>query len=676
MKFVTFLCLLYLLCAVPMAIGQTTNCSTADKKINKAIEEANNATNFDDFVQGLAAVVGKYPNNVQAYFYLGQIHYQQGMGMMPVNRNDAEKLLQKALLFYQASIQKCPSFHSDAYYYAARLLYNFSEKAAALTYLETFMKFDSLYPGEQAANYNKFKEDILPVYKELRFPNDAQQNPVPFEVQRVAGVSTKQDEYFPMLSPDNSLLFFTRKADKTNLGDISGYVQEEFTVAESQTPPQFNVGKALPHPFNDGQFTNYGSASLSADNRELVLCACKAEKVYNKDYLNCDLYSSKYQLKKGTSDQYEWTTLVNLGVNINTKDGWEAQPSLSADGQILYFTSLRKGSQDNDIYYSEKQADGSWGLAKSFALVNTPGKDKSPFFHQDGETFYFVSQSSRLRPGMGGLDIFMMRKESNGWGPIQNIGYPINTTADELGIFVSTDGKHAYFSSQQAENWDIFSFELHQAARPKETRILTGKLQDMNGTSVAAAKITVRYEGQPQAQQTTSTNEDGSYAIAVRVDQKISLEASKENYSFQAQIISEAQLQTRNLKIETSPLQIDSLQEGSAYAIEAIVFDTDAALLSTDAQLLLQGFASYLQSQQTLRIQINGHTDDIGDAASNQVLSEQRAKAVAAHLEALGVDADRMQYKGFGEVQPRVENNSAANRALNRRTEFEIISIR
>jgi outer membrane protein OmpA-like peptidoglycan-associated protein len=277
---------------------------------------------------------------------------------------------------------------------------------------------------------------------------------------------------------------------------------------------------------------------------------------------------------------------------------------------------------------------------------------------------------------MGGLDIFMMRKEANGWGPIQNIGYPINTSADELGLFVSTDGKQAYFSSQQAENWDIFSFELHEAARPKETRILTGKLQDMNGTSVADAKITVRYEGPPDAQQTTSSNEDGSYAIAVRVDQKISLEASKENYSFQAQIISADQLQTPSLKIETSPLQIDSLQEGSAYAIEAIVFDTDAALLSADAQLLLQGFASYLQTQQTLRIQINGHTDDIGDAVSNQVLSELRAKAVAAHLETLGMDAGRMQYKGFGEAQPRVENTSAANRALNRRTEFEIISIR
>ncbi|MEN9969751.1 MAG: hypothetical protein RIR94_1958, partial [Bacteroidota bacterium] len=487
MKFVTFLCLLYLLCATPMAIGQTSNCSTSDKKINKALEDAFSATTFEQQVQGLAAVVSKYPQNVQAYFYLGQLHYQRGMALLKQNntRSEGEQILQKALVFYQASIQKCPSHHSDAYYYAARLLYNFSEKKAALTYLETFMTFDSLYPGEQAANYNKFKEEILPVYKELRFPIEAKSNPVPFNVARVNGVSTKQDEYFPMLSPDNNLLFFTRKADKTNLGDISGYIQEEFTIAESQTPPQFSTGIALPHPFNDGQFSNYGSASLSADNRELVLCACKAEKVYNKDYLNCDLYSSRYQLKKGTTDQYEWTTLLNLGANINTKDGWEAQPSLSADGQILYFTSLRKGSQDNDIYYSEKQADGTWGMAKPFSIVNTPGKDKSPFFHQDGETFYFVSESSRLRPGMGGLDIYMMRKEASGWGPIQNIGYPINTTADELGLFVSTDGKQAYFSSQQDQNWDIFSFELHEAARPKETRILTGKLQDVNGTSVS-----------------------------------------------------------------------------------------------------------------------------------------------------------------------------------------------
>ena len=675
MKSVTFLCLIYLLCAAPNSFGQTSNCSTSDKKINKALEEANNATNFEDLVQGLAAVVSKYPDNVQAYFYLGRIHYQQGMASMPQNRTEAEKILQKSLLFYQASIQKCPSFHSDAYFYAARLLYSFSEKTAALTYLETFMKFDSIYPGEQASNYEKFKADILPVYRELRFPVEAQQSPVPFEVARVAQVSSKQDEYFPMLSPDNALIFYTRKADKTNLGDISGYLQEEFTVSSASTTNQFDSGRPLPKPFNDGQFSNYGSASLAADNREMILCACKAEKVYNKDYLNCDLYSSRYQLKKGSTDSYEWTTLLNLGPNINTKDGWEAQPSLSADGKILYFTTLRKGSQDNDIYYSEKQADGTWGTAKPFLEVNTAGKDKSPFFHQDGETFYFVSESSRLRPGMGGLDIFMMRKENNGWGPIQNIGYPINTSADELGLFVSTDGKQAYFSSQQAQNWDIFSFELHEAARPKETRILSGTLQDKNGRSVAAAEITVRSQDPNTPQTIAKSNEDGSYAIAVHVDQKVSIEASKENYSFQAQVLSVEELQKPSLKIEAKALQIDTLEEGSAYAIEAIVFETDAALLSPDAELLLQGFANYLNKQAGLRIQINGHTDDVGDAARNQVLSEERAKAVAAYLEGQGVAAERIQYKGYGEAQPRVANSSAANRALNRRTEFEIISI-
>jgi outer membrane protein OmpA-like peptidoglycan-associated protein len=183
----------------------------------------------------------------------------------------------------------------------------------------------------------------------------------------------------------------------------------------------------------------------------------------------------------------------------------------------------------------------------------------------------------------------------------------------------------------------------------------------------------VRYEDQPASEQSASSNEDGSYALAVKVDQKISIEASKENFSFQAQLIDKKELQNPTQKIEVAPLQIDSLQEGSAYAIEAIVFQTDAALLSTDAQFLLQGFASYLKSQKGLHIQINGHTDDVGDAARNLALSEQRAKAVAAYLEELGVPTDRMQYKGYGETQPRVANDSAANRALNRRTEFEIL---
>jgi outer membrane protein OmpA-like peptidoglycan-associated protein len=185
----------------------------------------------------------------------------------------------------------------------------------------------------------------------------------------------------------------------------------------------------------------------------------------------------------------------------------------------------------------------------------------------------------------------------------------------------------------------------------------------------------LRYENNDSSVVSTQSNEDGSYALAVQVAQKVILEVSKENYSFQAVVLDTASLKTPTLAVAAPELKIDTLKQGSAYAIEAIVFDTDDAQLSADAQFLLKGFARYLKQQTNIRIQINGHTDDIGDASRNQVLSEKRAAQVAQYLIDLGIAAERIVYKGFGESQPRVANDSATNRALNRRTEFEILAL-
>jgi outer membrane protein OmpA-like peptidoglycan-associated protein len=408
----------------------------------------------------------------------------------------------------------------------------------------------------------------------------------------------------------------------------------------------------------------------------MILCACRAEKVYQKDYLNCDLYSTCYLVSQvNGKNAFTWGPLINLGPQINTKDGWEAQPSLSSDGKLLYFTSLRKGSQDNDIYYSEKQADGTWGPAKPFTIVNTPGKDKSPFFHQDGETFYFVSESNRARPGIGGLDIYYMRKTKDGWGPIQNLGYPINSSGDELGLFVSTTGKEAYFSSLQNQNWDIYRFELYEAARPKEVRIITGKIVDENGEGVAGAQLQLNYHEREQQLDAGQTNEDGTYAIAVQVGEDISISASKENHSFQAQVMKAETLQTETKKVTAPTLQVDSLALGQTYTIASIYYTTESHLLDKDAQILLKNFAAYLKQQSNISLQINGHTDDLGSENSNLLLSEKRAKEVVRFLIEQGVEASRLSYKGFGESQPKAPNNSAENRALNRRTDFEILGL-
>ena len=662
------------------AQAQQAACTTTDKKINKVLQEALNATSFEEKAKALATVAQKYPENVQAYYYLGVLFYSKGSVEYKnkATQAEGEKKLQKSLTFFQAALQKCPDYNPDAYYYCAKLLYNFDRKDACLNQIETLFAFDSLYPdsrNENLQNYDEIKAELAPVYKELSFLRDAKLNPVPYEVQKVQQVSTAQDEYFPMLSPDNELLFFTRKADKTNLGDIAGGVEEEFTMAQAEQI-QFNQGFALSSPFNDGNFYNYGSASLSADNREMIICACKKEIVYQKEYLNCDLFSTRYQVTqvKG-KNTFSWGPLKNLGPQINTKDGWEAQPSLSSDGKILYFTSFRKGSQDNDIYFSEKQADGSWGPAQPFTIVNTAGKDKSPFFHQDGETFYFVSESKRDRPGMGGLDIFYMRKTANGWGPIQNLGYPINSEADELGLFVSTNGKEAYFSSYQGQNWDIYSFELYEAARPKEVRILTGKIVNEQGKGVAGADLQLNYHNREQQIEAGQTNEDGTYAIAVQVGEDISISASKENHSFQAQVIKAEELRTPTNKVEAKELVVDSLEVGKAYTHASIYYATERHLLDKEAKILLQSFAAYLQQQQHISLQINGHTDDLGAEQNNLLLSERRAQEVVNYLIELGIAPERLQAKGFGETQPKVANTSLENRAKNRRTDFEILGL-
>ncbi|MEN9700156.1 MAG: hypothetical protein RLZZ301_1354 [Bacteroidota bacterium] len=654
---------------VPFAYSQADPCSSSDKKISKSIADAIVEPSYEAAMQALAEIAKKYPDYAVTYSYLGQLNYAQGSSYLKnaSTANEGEQLLRKALLFYQACLKKCPSFSSDAYYYSALLLYRFSEKEASLVYMEGFMNFDSLFPDQVSERYAQQKKELNEVYQELAFARNAKANPVPFEVQLVTGVSSPQDEYFPMLSPDNDFLFYTRKADLTHLGDIGSNIQEQFTVSErQQSDVRYSDGEALKAPFNDGSFTNYGAASLSVDNREMVICACKVEKVYNKDYLNCDLYTSTFARKGNGGNDFQWGPLQNMGPSINTKDGWEGQPSLSADGRMLFFTSLRKGSRDNDIYYSERQADGTWSPAKPFDVVNTAGKDKSPFFHQDGETLYFVSSTSRSRPGMGGLDLYYIRKENGSWTSPKNIGFPINSPQDELGIFVSTSGKVAYFSSQQAQNWDIYAFDLYPEARPKEVVILTGSLTDESGKAITNAQLELTYNESGESVSMNVHSEDGRYATAVKVDQlqDLTLTVTKENYSFQAQTIQAETLKSSTTqKVEAARIQVDSLIEGKAYTIADIRYHTDSYELDRNARVILLGFSKYLKQHPQLSVRINGHTDDLGNDQTNLLLSQQRADEVKRYLESLGIDASRLEAKGFGESKPRVANEDEESRA-------------
>ena len=515
----------------------------------KQLQKARIEDDSDKKLSILNKLITKNPNESAVYFALAETYMQEGNISLKTQNSpsEGEQLLKKAAYYYQISIQKCASYNHKSYYNLGNIFFSMRKDKEALFCYKSLVEFEQKYPQRTNGNYKREKTNALKIIEGLEFEDKMRANPVPFSPAIVNRVSTELDEYFPMISPDNDLLFYSRKVDRSRLGDIANNVVEEFTISSKEgSSNTFTAGKALDDPFNDGTFNNYGSATLSVDNREMIICACKKERIYRQNYLNCDLYVTKFKRTGEGGNDFQWSPLENLGENINTKDGWEAQPSLSSDGQTLFFTSIRKGSRDNDIYISEKQVDGTWGKARPFEEINTAGKDKSPFFHQDGETLYFVSSTSQERRGMGGLDIFYIRRDGDSWTKPQNIGYPINSPEDELGIFVSTSGRIAYFSSFKDGDWNIYAFNLYKEARPEEVIIVKGSLANNEGEFVADANISIHYDDTGQKQEVKVNRDDGSYAAAVKVNdaKSISIVAEKENATFAISQINLRPLQT------------------------------------------------------------------------------------------------------------------------------------
>jgi len=656
-------------------------CITSDKKLIKLLAAAMAEDNFDDKTEKFAQAIQKYPDNAETYFLYARLCEQQGAYLIKdvKTQSQGESLQKKSLFFYQAAIKKCPNFHADCYYKIGISLLSSGDIKNALPFLKKFVEFPEDNYSILPQDFLQKKAELTAIIEDIEFEKKLKDNPVPFSPSKVMNVSSRQDEYFPMISPDNDLIFFTRKVDNTNLGNIANLIEEEFTLASRLDEGEnvFTFGDKLPEPFNNGTFYNYGTATLSVDNKEMIICACKKEVVYGRDYLNCDLYTTKFKRSGKGGNDFEWTPLVNMGPNINTKDGWEAQPSLSADGKMLFFTTFRKGSRDNDIYLSERQPDGSWSVAKPFEIINTEGKDKSPFFHQDGETLYFVSSTSNSRKGMGGLDIFYIRKENNGWTKPENIGYPINSEQDELGLFVSTNGKVAYFSSDKDGDWNIYAFDLYEKARPQEVVILKGTLTDDSGKPISNAKIEVSYNETGETQTFDVNGDDGKYAAVVKVSksQDVTISVNKDGLAYNAKVIEKEVFENRTTtSIQTGNIKTDSIKPGKAYELDEIYFATDSWELNKRSTLLLNGFSNYLKKNTSLKISVNGHTDDVGDDEQNRILSQKRADAVKAYLVEKEVNVDQIEAIGYGESKPRVPNSNEINRAKNRRTEFAILN--
>ena len=399
------------------------------------------------------------------------------------------------------------------------------------------------------------------------------------------------------------------------------------------------------------------------------------------NYLNCDIFTSKYEYG-------EWTDIKSLGTNVNNADTWETQPTVSSDGKTLYFVSDRKDGQGGyDLYKTVRDDKDNWSKAVNLGSpINTAGNERSPFIHTDSQTLYYASgdrqgddgQYYKAHQTFGGYDIFYTKMNDKGtWEKPKNIGYPINTEADEASFFVSTDGKTAYVASNKIKGgpggWDLYSFELYPEARPEKVLFIKGEVSQQDKKDVEVeARVELKNAVTKKVTHIPVNKENGQYVAAIKFDSDYILTIKKDDYAYESKYISESDT------IYEKPVAIDfevkPIEKGRSYTINDIYFETDKYDLNDKAKLVIEEFADFMKDHPHISVEIQGHTDNVGNPDYNLFLSDDRARAVYNYIIELGVDKNRVSFKGYGITRPIVTNATEEGRARNRRTEFYIIN--
>ncbi len=573
--------------------------------------------------------------------------------------------LGNAKAYYVKAIELCPEIAPYPYFYLAQIAFGLNEYKEASNYFKKFIDFNS----------DKKKPEDVELAEKMNdkaiFFADIFSKQVAFDPKPIKGIDTYEDEFLANLSPDNELLFYTHRYQKKGRDELVPHLVEELTQANKKETDYLQP-TALEAPFNYNN-DGYGGATFSLDNEHLYITVCKPEKKTGQ--INCDIYTANL-IKTGLAKPH-WSELKNLGPNVNTIDGWESQPSLSSDGKTLYFASARADSKAMDIYYSKKNDEGEWGPAINMGSpINTEGNEKSPFIHSDSQTLYFCSDG---HPGVGGYDIFYSKADDNGkLQKPKNIGVPINTEKDEVGLSVSTDGETAFFSSKDLKGkgagaWDVFTFELHKEARPEKIIFLKGTLTNEDGSKPLNAKIEIKGLKSKEVQKINVDTATGKYTAVytLKKNEDVLVTVKQDGKAFTSQIIKNVEENIgKPIKQEIKQKEIEV---GKSYSINNILYNTSSAELTDDSKIIIEEFANYLNENPALKVEIRGHTDNAGVPKNNLALSADRAFTVLSLLQKFGVDKERLSFKGFGDTVPVGDNNTEEGRNKNRRTEFMIL---
>ncbi len=622
--------------------------TTSSRRARVAYERALEAYRLADYqtaLDALSAALDRDEAFLEAHLLKAEIHQSQGD-------------FQQSIDPYRRIIELDSLFYPAAFFYLGKSFWHTGQYNEAENALEAFMNMEAIVP-------KSLMESARNLLARCVFALDAMANPVPFEpVNPGPAINSRFSEYSPTLTADEQTLIFTRMQPRGGTGQplsrARGY--EDFYMSRFDEGGWLDAENLGP-PLNTSG--NEGAQSISVDGRELFFTACnRADGVGS-----CDIYHSA---RRGNA----WSEPVNPGSPLNSRY-WDSQPSLSADGKTLYFSSSRPGSRGAmDIWQSVRDGEGNWGEPENLGpVINTSGREMSPFIHPDNETLYFASDGHL---GMGGLDIFYSRMNEQGeWSEPVNLGYPINTHRDEFAFIVGASGRTAWFASEMEGGYgesDLYTFDLYPEARPLAVTHMRGRVMDSeSGLPLEANFELMDVSTGISLVSSRSDSGNGSFLLALPTGKDLALNVSREGYLFFSWHFRFSEVRTADAPVlKDIPLQ--PIEHGQGVVLHNVFFETDSHQLMDVSVPELDKLFEFLSVNPGVSIEIEGHTDSIGSHDYNMGLSSRRAESVRDYLVQMGIEPARLQSKGYGDTRPVASNQTVEGRALNRRTEFRIIS--
>lgn len=495
-------------------------------------------------------------------------------------------------------------------------------------------------------------------------------NPVAIQVENLgANINTEYPEYSPVISADQRMMIFTSRRPENVGGKVDSRDQMYFEdLYYSVMNDSGKWSKAIPMGQNINTAGHEATIGISADGQQLL--------IYKDDQGDGNIYLSYQQ---GDS----WGAPAKLTDNVNSKD-WEPSATITPDGNTLYFSSNRAGGMGGtDIYRSVRLPNGDWSKPQNLgAPINTKYDEDAPSILADGLTLYYASNGDQ---SMGGFDILSTTKdeETNTWNKPVNVGYPVNTTDDDIFFAPTPDNTHAYYSSASSVN----------GMGEKDICLLTFPGKQQNPLTVLTGEITSIFGGVPPGTMISVTDVEtgelmgtyqpnsatGKYVIILPPGRNYNITYEAVDFLYQSDNVNI--LDTAAYQVIDRPVELAPLSVGSKIVVRNIFFASGKSELQSESKAELDKLVTLLTNFPKLILEIAGHTDAAGGDDLNQKLSEQRALAVAQYLIDHGIDKSRLRTKGMGEKFPIAQNynkDGSANKAgmsMNRRFEFTVLSI-